>query len=51
MRYNKIFSALAICAEIGGRPAALTRDAGSFAFLRQRLGIAVQKGNAATPGR
>jgi len=40
-------SALSICAEIGGRTAALTGDARSFAFLRQRLGIAVQKGNAA----
>src|SRR5206468_299886 len=40
-------SALSICAEIGGRTAALTGDARSFAFLRQRLGIAVQKDNAA----
>jgi hypothetical protein len=40
-------SALSICAEIGGRIAALTGDLRSFAFLKQRLGIAVQRGNAA----
>jgi len=40
-------AALVICAEIGGRTAALTGDPRSFAYLRQRLGIAVQKGNAA----
>jgi hypothetical protein len=40
-------SALSICAEIGGRIATQTGDLRSFAFLRQRMGIAVQKGNAA----
>jgi len=40
-------SALKICAEIGGRIANRTGDKRSFAFLKQRLGIAVQRGNAA----
>ena len=40
-------SALSICAEIGGRIASLTGDIRSFAFLKQRLGLAVQRGNAA----
>jgi hypothetical protein len=40
-------SALSICAEIGGRIASHTGDLRSFAFLKQRLGIAIQKGNAA----
>jgi hypothetical protein len=40
-------SALATCAEIGGRVAERTGDTRSSAFLRQRLGIAVQRGNAA----
>jgi hypothetical protein len=40
-------SALEICADIGGRIAARTGDMRSYAFLRQRLGIAVQRGNAA----
>jgi hypothetical protein len=40
-------SALAICAEIGGRIAARTGDPRATSFLRQRMDIAVQKGNAA----
>ena len=40
-------SALAICAEIGGRIAAATGDVRSYSFLRQRIDIAIQKGNAA----
>ena len=40
-------SALEICAEIGGRIAARTGDPRSTSFLRQRMGIAVQRGNAA----
>jgi len=40
-------SALEVCAEIGGRIANKTGDTRSFAFLKQRLGIAVQRGNAA----
>ena len=40
-------SALEICADIGGRIANRTGDSRSFAFLKQRLGIAVQRGNAA----
>ena len=36
-----------ICAEIGGRIARSTGDIRSTAFLKQRLNIAVQKGNAA----
>ena len=40
-------SASEICAEIGGRIANKTGDTRSFAFLKQRLGIAVQRGNAA----
>jgi hypothetical protein len=39
-------SALAICAEIGGRIAERTGDIRSVAFLKQRLGVAVQRGNA-----
>ena len=41
-------AALSICGEIGGRIAAQTGDMRSFAFFRQRLDIAVQKGNAAS---
>ena len=40
-------SALSICSEIGGRVATRTGDIRAFAFLKQRLSIAVQKGNAA----
>ena len=40
-------SALEICAEIGGRIAARTGDPRSTSFLRQRMDIAVQRGNAA----
>jgi hypothetical protein len=40
-------SALNITAEIGGRIARCTGDIRSTAFLRQRLDIAIQKGNAA----
>jgi hypothetical protein len=36
-----------ICAEIGGRIARCTGDVRSPSFLRQRLDIAIQKGNAA----
>ena len=32
---------------LGGRLAALTGDSRSLAFLRQRIGIAIQRGNAA----
>ena len=39
-------SALNITAEIGGRIARCTGDIRSTAFLRQRLDIAIQKGNA-----
>jgi len=40
-------SAQEICAEIGGTIARRTGDMRSSSFLRQRLNIAVQKGNAA----
>ena len=40
-------SAHALCTEIGGRISACTGDMRSTAFLRQRLDIAVQRGNAA----
>jgi len=40
-------SAIAICAEIGGRLASLTGDLRAPSFLRQRLALAVQRGNAA----
>ena len=36
-----------LVAELGGRLAAVTGDPRSLAFLRQRLGIAMQRGNAA----
>jgi len=36
-----------ITAEIGGRIARLTGDLRSTAFLRQRIDVAIQKGNAA----
>ena len=39
-------SALDVTAEIGGRIARCTGDIRSTAFLRQRLDIAIQKGNA-----
>ena len=40
-------SALAICAEIGGRIVARTGDPRATSFLMQRMDIAVQRGNAA----
>jgi hypothetical protein len=40
-------SALAVCEEIGGRTANLTGDLRATAFLKQRLSLAVQRGNAA----
>jgi hypothetical protein len=40
-------SAIELCADIGGRIASLTGDRRSVAFLRQRMDIAVQRGNAA----
>ena len=36
-----------LVSELGGRLAAVTGDPRSLAFLRQRLGIAMQRGNAA----
>jgi len=36
-----------LVSELGGRLAALTGDSRSLAFLRQRIGIAIQRGNAA----
>jgi len=40
-------SALEICKEIGSRIARTSGDTRSTEFLRQRLAIAIQKGNAA----
>ena len=40
-------SALALCAEIGGGTANLTGDLKAPSFLRQRLGLAVQRDNSA----
>src|ERR1700759_2109326 len=40
-------SALSLCADIGGRLARLTGDLRASSFLKQRLGLAVQRGNAA----
>ena len=40
-------SADAICSDIGARLSSLTGDIRATAFLKQRLAIAVQKGNAA----
>lgn len=40
-------SELEICADIGGRVAKFTGDLRSTTFLRQRLDIATQRGNAA----
>jgi hypothetical protein len=40
------FSALEITADISGRVTRNTEDVRSSAFLRQRLDIAIQKGNA-----
>ena len=40
-------SALSVCAAIGGRITNLTGDLRALSFLKQRLGLAVQKGNAA----
>ena len=39
--------ALALTAELGGRITALTGEPRSTSFLRQRLDIAIQRGNAA----
>ena len=39
--------ALAITSELGGRIAAITGETRSTSFLRQRLDIAIQRGNAA----
>ena len=36
-----------LVSELGGKLAALTGDTRSLVFLRQRLGIAIQRGNAA----
>ena len=36
-----------LVSELGGRLATLTGDPRSLAFLRQRIGIAIQRGNAA----
>src|ERR1700759_2117014 len=40
-------SALSLCADIGGHLARLTGDLRASSFLKQRLGLAVQRGNAA----
>ena len=40
-------SALALCADIGGRLASETGDPRSSTFLTQRISLAVQRGNAA----
>ena len=40
-------SALALCADIGGRLATESGDPRSHVFLSQRLSLAVQRGNAA----
>src|SRR5580693_3679931 len=40
-------AAISICAEVDGRITSLTGDIRAGAFLRQRLDIAVQRGNAA----
>ena len=36
-----------LVSELGGRLATLTGDPRSLAFLRQRIGMAIQRGNAA----
>lgn len=41
-------AALSVCADIGGRIAAQTGDLRAVGFLKQRLGLAVQRGNAAS---
>jgi hypothetical protein len=41
-------SALNLCEEIGRRSRLLTGDRRATAFLKQRLGLAVQRGNAAS---
>ena len=41
-------SALALCEELGRRAAHLSGDSRAPAFLKQRLGLAVQRGNAAS---
>ena len=40
-------SALSLCADIGGRTASLIGDLRATSFLKQRLALAVQRGNAA----
>ena len=40
-------SAIALCADIGGRLASESGDSRSLAFLQQRISLAVQRGNAA----
>ena len=40
-------SALSLCSAIGGRITNLTGDLRALSFLKQRLGLAVQRGNAA----
>ena len=41
-------SAISLCEELGGRIARETGDLRSLAFLKQRLSLAVQRGNAAS---
>ena len=41
-------SAIALCQELGARIAQVTGDPRSLAFLKQRLSLAVQRGNAAS---
>jgi hypothetical protein len=41
-------SAIALCEDLGGRIARETGDLRSLAFLKQRLSLAVQRGNAAS---
>jgi len=40
-------SAQALCADLAGRTAAVTGDMRCLAFLKQRLSLAIQRGNAA----
>ena len=39
-------SAISLCEDLGGRIARETGDLRSLAFLKQRLSLAVQRGNA-----
>jgi len=41
-------SAIALCQDLGARIAQVTGDPRSLAFLKQRLSLAVQRGNAAS---